>query len=99
MLWLVDNLTWKSCVVEEETKNLMTLTNNTCSNKMELETCGGIGGSCEILFDGYYFECIMSLVYGVIWYFWARVKINRVQNIPLESWRVQHKSNKEIELT
>lgn len=49
--------------------------------------------------DGYYFEVVICLVYGVLWYFWGRAKIEKLQRMPVRSWRVvqqqQHRAGAE----
>lgn len=42
--------------------------------------------------DGYYFEVIICLVYGVLWYFWGRSKIEKLQRMPVRGWRVVQES-------
>ncbi|CAO1327775.1 unnamed protein product [Diamesa serratosioi] len=86
MLWLVEFITWKSCVVDTSFSNA-----NTCSNKDQVESCKQLGGSCRMDIDGYYIECTLCIIYGILWYFWGKKKIKAVQNIPLESWQVNYK--------
>lgn len=90
MLWLVEFITWKSCVVEH-TNDTNISSNNTCSNKDQQENCKQLGGSCQMEIDGYYIECTLCIIYGILWYFWGKKKIRAVQNIPLESWQVNYK--------
>lgn len=88
MLWLVDYLTWKLCSIVDITTPEITLllSNNTCINKIEYENCIYNGGVCHITTDGYYIECILCFLFGIMWYFWATKKIKVLENVPLESW-------------
>lgn len=52
------------------------------------QACTAAGGTCEIRLDGYYIECVICLVYGLIWYQWGRHKINYLQNLPTKAWHV-----------
>jgi len=91
-LWLVEIITWKSCVAKgsENDFSAAKISNSTCANKTEQEDCSGIGGTCRIDIDGYYIEIIICLIYGIIWYKWARSKINQLQKMPVKSWHVFH---------
>lgn len=95
-LWLVEIITWKSCVADgsENDFSAATLDGNTCSSKLEQEDCSKIGGKCRIDVDGYYIEVILCLIYGIIWYKWARSKINQLQKLPIKSWHVFHTKSK-----
>lgn len=88
MLWLVDYLTLKSCIFDAITTPELTLlfANNTCLNKTTNENCLHNGGVCHVTTDGYYIECILCFLFGIIWYFWATKKIKVLQNVPLECW-------------
>lgn len=95
-LWLVEIITWKSCVPEgQETDfSALKLGNNSCGTKVDQEDCLKIGGKCRIDIDGYYIEVIICLIYGIVWYKWARTKINQLQRLPIKSWRVSHGKTK-----
>lgn len=55
---------------------------------LPFQACSAAGGKCETRVDGYYFEVVICLVYGVLWYFWGKTKIERLQKLPVRSWRV-----------
>lgn len=95
-LWLVEIITWKSCVADgsEDDLGAAQIGNNTCATKINQEDCHRIGGKCRIDIDGYYIEVIICLIYGIIWYKWARSKINHLQRLPVKSWRVIHEKTK-----
>lgn len=104
MLWLVDYLTWKSCSIEpsndvQNFTNFNSSTNNTCSNKEDVEVCKQIGGGCRMDIDGYYIECIFCFIYGILWFFWGKNKFNIIQNIPLKSWQVNYKMKQSEDLS
>lgn len=95
-LWLVEIITWKSCVADGSEYDLgaAKLGNNSCTTKVNQEDCMKTGGKCRIDIDGYYIEVIICLIYGIIWYKWARTKINHLQKLPMSSWRVIHAKTK-----
>jgi PAT family acetyl-CoA transporter-like MFS transporter 1 len=90
VLWLIDIITWKSCVADgsEGDFSAPKLDNNTCLTKIDQEDCLKIGGKCRVDIDGYYIEIIICLIYGIIWYKWGRSKINQLQRLPIKAWHV-----------
>lgn len=90
VLWLVDVLTVRECVVSNETTSV---TDNFCRNTKEQEACAAANGVCKISIDGYYVECVICLVYGVFWYKWGKHKINHLQKLPQHDWYVVKRSN------
>lgn len=91
-LWLVEIITWKSCVASGSKDDFSApiLGNNTCLTKIDQEDCTKIGGNCRIDIDGYYIEVIIGLVYGIFWYKWGRTRINQLQKLPIKNWHVVH---------
>lgn len=84
ILWLVDVLTWKECTNPDET----IVENNLCLTKKQKEECAAAGAECKIVFDGFYIESIICLVYGVVWLIFVRKWINYLQNLPTKAWLV-----------
>ncbi|XP_055845025.1 acetyl-coenzyme A transporter 1 [Episyrphus balteatus] len=90
VLWLVDVLTWKECIGgdrEGDSKK------NLCLNKEQTEKCTSSGGRCEIVFDGYYIEAIICMIYGLVWLYFGRKWIAYLQNLPTKQWLVVNESN------
>ncbi|XP_023180089.1 acetyl-coenzyme A transporter 1 [Drosophila hydei] len=79
VLWLVDVLTVKQCTTQSE---------NPCENKEEQQACITSAGSCKIIFDGYYLEAAVCVVYGIIWLLVVRKWIVHLQNLPTSAWMV-----------
>ena len=96
VLWLIDLITWKSCVADGSERDFSApkLNNNTCITHTEQEDCQSINGKCRIDIDGYYIEIILCLIYGIIWYKWGRSKINQLQRLPVKAWHVFHSKSK-----
>lgn len=46
------------------------------------------GGKCETTIDGYYLECLICLIYGLLWYKIGATQIRNLQAMPLKAWRV-----------
>lgn len=96
MLWLVELITWKSCVAtgSEDDLNAPILGDNYCINKTDQEKCAQLDGKCRVDIDGYYIEVTLCLIYGIIWYKWAKSKINYLQRLPVKDWHVNHVKSK-----
>lgn len=91
VLWLCDVITWKSCVIDENPSlniTAKTITDNTCSSKLEQESCHKLNGKCRVDFDGYYLECILCLIYGIFWFRWGKSTINHLQRLSTKAWTV-----------
>ncbi|XP_055689300.1 acetyl-coenzyme A transporter 1 [Lutzomyia longipalpis] len=82
VLWLVDVLTWGRCNIPD------TQSDNICDSQEKKDACAAAGGKCEIDIDGYYIECIICLIYGLIWYKWGKSKVAYLQRLPLKSWKI-----------
>lgn len=89
-LWLTEIITWKSCVSSgsENDFSAPKLGDNVCGSKLEQEDCLKLDGKCRIDVDGYYIEVILCLIYGIFWYKWGRSRINYLQKLPINAWRV-----------
>ncbi|CAH2048602.1 unnamed protein product, partial [Iphiclides podalirius] len=80
-LWAIDHLTYKKC-------SLVELSDNTCSSSLETELCKEKGGTCDVIFDGFYIETAICLVAGFLWLQWGRSTINRLQKLPPSAWQI-----------
>lgn len=90
-LWLVDVISWRRCIFDENLMKNSTLTlpiDNKCVDKIEKDTCLKSGGHCHTDIDGYYIEAGINIVYGIIWFYFARKLILHLQNLPSEEWFV-----------
>ncbi|XP_011291387.1 acetyl-coenzyme A transporter 1 [Musca domestica] len=86
ILWLVDVLTWKECAHVDDTL----AEKNHCLTKKQTQECTAAGGECKIVFDGYYIESIVCIIYGIVWLLLVRKWINYLQNLPNKAWLVVH---------
>jgi PAT family acetyl-CoA transporter-like MFS transporter 1 len=88
-LWLVDKITWRSCLFSEDAlshnSTLLPL-DNKCETKVAKELCAASGGKCHIDIDGYYIEICINVVYGIIWFYFGRKLIIHLQNLPTKDW-------------
>lgn len=50
--------------------------------------CIKYGGTCETTIDGYYLECLICLIYGLLWYKIGTTQIRNLQAMPLKVWKV-----------
>jgi MFS transporter, PAT family, solute carrier family 33 (acetyl-CoA transportor), member 1 len=94
-LWLVDIITWKSCLIDDASKVLnstyLSIDSNKCADKEAIKICVNSGGKCHTDIDGYYIEVIINLVYGIIWYQWAKRTLDFLQELPINNWHVLSK--------
>lgn len=81
-LWLVDGLTWSSCVGAS-------IPGLHCSGKIHAKDCTNAGGVCQIFVDGYYVESIVCVVLGVLWLRWKGKQTRALQDLPESVWRYQ----------
>lgn len=85
ILWLTDVLTWRQCINGPD--------GNTCTSTLEKDSCKANGGTCDIWIDGYYLECALCLVFGILWYQWGKSKVHYLQTLPLSAWQVVKRKN------
>nr|XP_039263177.1 acetyl-coenzyme A transporter 1-like [Styela clava]XP_039263178.1 acetyl-coenzyme A transporter 1-like [Styela clava] len=78
-LWFVDNLTWNYC--EGGTSNIEFCTTAT------KEQCESLGGSCITHIDGYYIEAFICLILGLIWLWWKRNSVEKLQHLSSVHWK------------
>lgn len=101
-LWLVDIITWKSCISDQAILNATVyITGNKCADKAEKQLCIDEGGHCKIDIDGYYIEVAINVVYGIIWYQWGKRVLEHLQSLQRHEWHVlsSRPDNEEEELT
>lgn len=88
-LWLVDIITWKSCVPDWSHQFFnSTLTDINCGDKASKSECTAKGGKCMVDIDGYYIEVAINVVYGIIWYQWGKRMLNHLQKLQRHEWHV-----------
>merc|ERR1712227_376079 len=90
-LWMVDPLTSKQCTAtgHNTTLSAAQLAGNTCADTSQVDTCTGGGGTCSTTVDGYYVECGICFVVGMVWLvLWGARTINRLTDAPDKEWRV-----------
>eukprot|EP00095_Tigriopus_kingsejongensis_P011438 maker-scaffold222_size251774-snap-gene-0.27 protein:Tk11438 transcript:maker-scaffold222_size251774-snap-gene-0.27-mRNA-1 annotation:"acetyl-coenzyme a transporter 1" len=84
-LWVVDNITTKSCEGGERDK---IPESNVCDGAAQTDICNDFGGKCVVITEGYYIESIACCVIGFIWLAWGWGTIKRLQAAKLDEWRV-----------
>lgn len=91
-MWMVDVLTWKSCVFDGNSSAVYNssvfIKDQSCSNEITLKKCTENGGDCEIIIDGYFIEVSLNITFGIFWFFWARKLIKKLEKLPLSDWHV-----------
>lgn len=86
ILWLTDVLTWRECSTD---------TLNKCTNQTEKDDCKTTDeGACRVTVDGYYLELLICLIFGLVWFRWAKERINQLQALPTKAWHVVKTSKK-----
>ncbi|XP_065656559.1 acetyl-coenzyme A transporter 1 isoform X2 [Hydra vulgaris] len=81
MLWMVDPLTAKKCIVT-------TGMQNDCSNAEAVINCINAGGNCVTQIDGYYVETVLCVAYGFFWLMWKRHSLTQLQNLKDKAWKL-----------
>lgn len=77
-LWVVDGLTWKSCIGAT----------GSCDKAAPLEEqCTHHGGVCETNIDGYYIESILLIAVGFLWYIWRYRKLKQLDRLDVSAWK------------
>nr|XP_022335434.1 acetyl-coenzyme A transporter 1-like [Crassostrea virginica] len=77
-LWLVDGLTWKSCIGAV----------GSCEKSAPLdEQCSQHGGACETNMDGYYIESVVLIALGFLWYIWRYKKVKELDRLNVSAWK------------
>lgn len=83
-LWLIDYISLSYCSIDGSKCTLTTTKND--ENDSCIANGGGGGGKCTLWLDGYYIETFIFTIIGIIWYFWGRKQINRLQTISTKQW-------------
>lgn len=93
-LWLVDVISWKRCIFDDQLTSNSTMLNfdNKCENKAAKALCIESGGHCHTDIDGFYIEGIVSIVYGLIFYRFGKKLIDYLERLPLDDWHVLSKT-------
>jgi MFS transporter, PAT family, solute carrier family 33 (acetyl-CoA transportor), member 1 len=98
-LWLVDIITWKSCIFDENALSYFNSTysfiNNKCIDIFSKKECTENGGRCNIDIDGYYIEVAMNVVYGIIWLHFGKQMVKDIEKCLLSDWHVLSKCSEE----
>lgn len=87
-LWLMDVLTWNSCILPNTFNSTVGVSNNFCQDSIAKEKCVKAGGSCVTHMDGFFIEVLFGIVFAAFWYFFGRRTIKSLQNSPIKSWHV-----------
>ncbi|CAF1580397.1 unnamed protein product [Rotaria sp. Silwood1] len=88
VLYSADFLTWKKC----------TLSDDKCRTPAEEKNCALLGGICRPYIDPYFIAVIISTIAGFIWLIWKYGTMMRLQDLPINSWKVQKNNQKKQEL-
>ncbi|PRD32018.1 UNVERIFIED_CONTAM: Acetyl-coenzyme A transporter 1 [Trichonephila clavipes] len=86
-LWFVDPLTSKAC--ENPTFS--------CDTKELAEKCTEAGHQCLTVWDGYYVETIICIIFGFLWLKWGRSVVRRLQQLPMSAWKCPSWHSKLVE--
>lgn len=90
-LWLVDIITWKSCVANEGfefSNSTAHLISNNCIDSVSIGECVKNNGTCFTHIDGFYIEVGFAVTFAVFWYYFALKLIRKLQNLPIKSWHI-----------
>ncbi|XP_002159972.2 acetyl-coenzyme A transporter 1 isoform X2 [Hydra vulgaris] len=82
ILWLVDPLTSKQCVVSG-------MGTSDCSNAELIKKCTNAGGKCVTQVDGYYVETAICTALGFLWLIWRRQSLKQLQSMKESAWKIK----------
>jgi MFS transporter, PAT family, solute carrier family 33 (acetyl-CoA transportor), member 1 len=92
-LALVDYLTTRECLGGSNHDEILAIGSHTCSNIDERTACTSAGGECLIVRDGFYVEIAVCTVIGVLWLIFFYGRIQKLQNLKIDMWRVSSLKN------
>ncbi|EQC41516.1 hypothetical protein SDRG_01481 [Saprolegnia diclina VS20] len=78
-LAFVDSMTTRVCSRDDT---------NACETHHAKVACEGAGGSCTMLWDGYFTEVAFCTLFGVLWLVFAYKRLVALQHLPLSAWRI-----------
>ncbi|KAH3898531.1 acetyl-coenzyme A transporter 1-like [Dreissena polymorpha] len=78
-LWAVGGLTWKSC----DQAGI-----RSCDSASGAQECSAAVGHCVIAVDGFYIECFVCVVIGVLWYLWKKHKVRLLDALDVKEWKI-----------
>ncbi|XP_050521736.1 acetyl-coenzyme A transporter 1-like isoform X2 [Daktulosphaira vitifoliae] len=78
-IWLIDFFTYKQCSNDDSNK---------CFYRYDTNICTKSGGTCRISVDGFYIEALICTIYGILWFFFFRKPIKKLQSKPINEWHV-----------
>ena len=87
-MWLVEVITWKSCAFENFSNATVIMMENKCENNFAKAECINSGGYCRIDIDGFYIEVAFNVLFGIVWFQWAKKIINYLEILPVSDWHV-----------
>lgn len=96
-LWLVDKLTVKNCtevctktdILNATTPNPSDLSSSTLTTTTPIPQSKVVCQTdCITTFDGYYLECAVCVLFGLIWLQWGRNRLRKLQSLPPVAWSV-----------
>lgn len=105
VLWFVDIITHKNCVIEEQevsltplistngTFNSTLLEDNVCYGPDQVKACKAGEGTCETLTEGYYILQLVCFGIGLVWLVWGWRTVKKLQEVEVHEWRVVNKQN------
>ena len=88
-LWAVDQLTWKSCQIQQGQQGLNVSSTNVCDGPTEVKECETGGGTCLVELDGYYLESFFAVIFGFLYLiFWGWSTVEKLQSADEKEWKV-----------
>jgi MFS transporter, PAT family, solute carrier family 33 (acetyl-CoA transportor), member 1 len=85
---LVDIITIKSCTYDDFKNSTISLVDNKCIDDIEKTACIESGGRCHIALDGYYVQVAFNVLFGIVWFRWAKKVMIYLQSLPVSDWHV-----------
>lgn len=94
---LIDLITLKSCAFDSPSNSTVLLLENKCEDELAKIDCIESGGFCRIDLDGYYIEVAFNVLFGIIWFQWAKRIIRYLETLPVSDFHVLSNQNPKSE--
>jgi PAT family acetyl-CoA transporter-like MFS transporter 1 len=87
-LFLAGYITVRKCTTIQNGEALV-ISNNTCTNDLDIKTCTSMSGLCSTTVDAYYVLAAGCTIFGLFWFIWAKNVVFKLQSLPKAAWKIK----------
>eukprot|EP01034_Spumella_vulgaris_P021379 gene21379-27409_t len=84
-LWLLPKMTFTACQMIS-VEGVLNVLNLSCG--ADDTACADYGGTCSVQWDGYTIQTAFCFLFGVVWFYFFRNSIRKLQVTPYSDWLV-----------